>query len=64
MFLIGAENEITQYYIAKHIKTTNTISAEYIFRRDSSDLERPVQRSEKVPYVVLIIMQVNTSKDM
>jgi len=49
MFLIGAENEITQYYTAKHIKTANMISPEYIFRRDSGDLERPVQRSKKVP---------------
>jgi len=37
MFLIGAENEITQYYTTKHIKTANTISPEYIFRRDSGD---------------------------
>jgi len=49
MFLIGAENEITQYYTTKHIKTANTISLEYIFWRDSGDLERSVQRSKKVP---------------
>jgi len=49
MFLIGAENEITQYYTAKHIKIANTISPKYIFQQDSGDLERPVQRSEKVP---------------